>query len=40
MRNGQVVEEGPAGEVFQNPQNPYTKALFAAAFHLQAEPNK
>ncbi|TDR89189.1 ABC transporter ATP-binding protein [Enterovirga rhinocerotis] len=31
MLNGKVVEAGPSGEVFGNPQHDYTKALFAAA---------
>jgi microcin C transport system ATP-binding protein len=35
MRNGKVVEEGPANEVFKNPKTPYTRALFAAAFNLE-----
>jgi len=35
MRNGKVVEEGPASEVFKNPKTPYTRALFAAAFNLE-----
>ncbi len=30
MRNGRVVEEGPVGEVFSNPQHPYTRALLAS----------
>jgi peptide/nickel transport system ATP-binding protein len=30
MRDGEVVETGTAGEVFGNPQNPYTRALIAA----------
>ncbi len=34
MRNGKMVEEGPAREVFEHPKEPYTKALFAAAFNL------
>jgi len=33
MRDGQVVEEGPAETLFKAPQSDYTKALFAAAFH-------
>jgi microcin C transport system ATP-binding protein len=33
MREGQVVEEGPADTLFTSPQSDYTKALFAAAFH-------
>jgi len=35
MRSGKVVEQGPASDVFANPQSPYTKALFAAAFSLE-----
>ena len=35
MRHGKVVEEGPAAEIFANPQNAYTRALFAAAFNLE-----
>jgi microcin C transport system ATP-binding protein len=34
MRHGKVVEEGPAGELFKNPQSDYTRALFAAAFNI------
>ncbi|WP_128434506.1 dipeptide ABC transporter ATP-binding protein [Streptomyces cyaneus] len=30
MRRGRIVEEGPADEVYDNPQNPYTKQLLAA----------
>jgi len=36
MRNGRVVEEGPADRLFAAPQDPYTKALLAAAFELTA----
>src|SRR5208282_5742836 len=36
MRGGVVVEEGPAERIFAAPQYPYTKALMAAAFHLEA----
>jgi microcin C transport system ATP-binding protein len=35
MRNGKVVEEGPASEIFARPQSPYTRALFSAAFNLE-----
>jgi microcin C transport system ATP-binding protein len=36
MRNGKVVEEGPASEIFVRPRSPYTRALFSAAFKLEA----
>jgi microcin C transport system ATP-binding protein len=36
MRHGKVVEEGPARDVFEHPREDYTKALFAAAFNLEA----
>jgi microcin C transport system ATP-binding protein len=35
MRNGKIVEEGPAKELFKNPKTEYTRALFAAAFDLE-----
>jgi microcin C transport system ATP-binding protein len=35
MRNGKIVEEGPAQELFANPKSDYTRALFAAAFDLE-----
>jgi microcin C transport system ATP-binding protein len=34
MKNGKVVEEGPARDIFERPQNEYTKALLAAAFDI------
>jgi microcin C transport system ATP-binding protein len=34
LRNGKVVEEGTATEIFSNPQADYTKALMAAAFDM------
>jgi microcin C transport system ATP-binding protein len=36
MRQGKVVEEGPAATLFRNPQTEYTRALFAAAFRNEA----
>ena len=38
MRHGRVVESGPAARVFASPQSDYTKALFAAAFNIEADP--
>jgi microcin C transport system ATP-binding protein len=35
MKDGKVVEAGPAADLFKNPQSPYTQALFAAAFDLE-----
>lgn len=35
MRNGKVVEEGPAAEIFDRPKEDYTKALLAAAFDMK-----
>ncbi len=32
MRDGGVVEAGPAAELFADPRDPYTRALFDAAF--------
>ena len=36
MRDGMVVEQGPAEQVFEQPQEDYTKALLAAALNLEA----
>jgi microcin C transport system ATP-binding protein len=36
LRHGKVVERGPAKQVFEAPQTPYTQALIAAAFDLEA----
>ncbi len=38
MRNGVVVEQGHAAEVFDNPRTDYTKALMAAAFDIETAP--
>jgi microcin C transport system ATP-binding protein len=37
MRDGKVVESGPARELLAKPQSAYTRALFAAAFDIKAE---
>jgi len=37
MRQGEVVEAGPADAIFDNPQTDYAKALMAAAFDLRVE---
>jgi len=38
MRDGKVVETGAAADLFRNPKDPYTRALFAAAFNLDLAP--
>jgi microcin C transport system ATP-binding protein len=38
MRDGVVVEQGPAQAVFDQPRTDYTKALIAAALHLRTMP--
>jgi microcin C transport system ATP-binding protein len=37
MRQGQIVEHGAAEQVLDNPKEPYTRALMAAAFELKAD---
>jgi microcin C transport system ATP-binding protein len=32
MKNGRIVEQGNAHEIFSNPSHQYTQQLFAAAF--------
>jgi microcin C transport system ATP-binding protein len=40
MKDGHVVEQGPADAVFEHPAEPYTRALLSAAFSLEvAEPD-
>jgi microcin C transport system ATP-binding protein len=38
MRAGKVVESGDAAELFRDPKTDYTRALFAAAFNVEAVP--
>jgi microcin C transport system ATP-binding protein len=35
LRDGHVVEHGPAAQIFERPREPYTRALIAAAFDLE-----
>ena len=35
MRNGQVVEQGASDQIFENPQEAYTRQLMSAAFDLE-----
>jgi microcin C transport system ATP-binding protein len=35
MKDGKIVEAGPADRLFARPQHPYTRALMAAAFDLE-----
>ena len=36
MKDGKVVEEGPAAKIFDAPETDYTRALMASAFRLEA----
>jgi microcin C transport system ATP-binding protein len=38
MRNGKVVEHGPAEQIFNRPRTDYTKALISAAFRIETAP--
>ena len=38
MRLGKVVEQGPSSQIFDAPEEDYTKALMAAAFDLETAP--
>jgi microcin C transport system ATP-binding protein len=37
MRHGCVVEHGPAHTIFDDPSQPYTRALMKAAFAIEAD---
>jgi microcin C transport system ATP-binding protein len=37
LKDGKVVEQGPASDIFDRPQQAYTKALMQAAFELRAD---
>jgi microcin C transport system ATP-binding protein len=38
MRNGKIVEHGPAEQIFERPQTDYTRALISAAFNIETAP--
>ncbi len=38
MRKGEVVEQGSAQQIFENPKEPYTKTLLTAALNVMVEP--
>ena len=40
MRNGKVVEAGPASEILRAPKTDYARALISAAFDVAAEPGR
>lgn len=35
MRDGKIIEQGPAADIFAQPKDPYTRALMAAAFNME-----
>jgi microcin C transport system ATP-binding protein len=35
MKDGKVMETGPAAQLFKAPKTAYTRALFAAAFNIE-----
>jgi len=39
MKDGKVMEAGPAADIFSAPRTAYTRALMAAAFHLDVVPS-
>ena len=37
LKDGKVIEQGPSQQIFDEPQQPYTRALMKAAFELKAD---
>lgn len=37
LKDGKVIEQGPSQQIFDKPQQPYTRALMKAAFELKAD---
>jgi ABC-type microcin C transport system duplicated ATPase subunit YejF len=37
MKDGRIIEQGPAQEIVEHPREPYTKALIAAAFQAKGK---
>lgn len=35
MKDGRIVEEGPASDIYSHPSHPYTKSLFSSILNLQ-----
>ena len=40
MQKGEVMEQGTAEDIFQNPQHEYTQKLIDASFDLDEKPKK
>jgi peptide/nickel transport system ATP-binding protein len=40
MQNGEIQEQGPVRQIFENPQHPYTKALLACRPRLDRRPRR
>ena len=40
MKDGKIVETGPAADIFAAPKSEYTRALMAAAFDIAAVPGR
>ena len=35
MKNGEIIEQGPTDDIFDRPQNEYTKSLITSSFNLK-----